>query len=497
MKKTVSLLLLLTIFSLIFAAEEDLPDIEITGPSQLKSILEKKGLSGNYLRIPDITDSLPPLLPPIPAEKTVVPLPKRHWLYAKATSNWDYQTCFLADSVLSLPLFSLIELQRSSLKNDWRQVIGGLDIGQETGYLSWSAGFNTVNSSSDFILDYQSVNTLFLNLNFSQLKLFSSPAKLYLKGELQNNRFQYINETDESDLYHYNHQIGLKGKLSQGAEYFIDGYYSYHTPALAIGFNFPERESPEAFDFVKSLAFYLTDNKVCPAVNLSQRFFLPANNTLHLYQKAEISVRDNYDLLLSQPWQKQRSDVFFTFQPVNAHLVWGKRFGLRNNAPLDFYLDIGLNYRMDDAVYWLEKAEDSLPIAKPQDVLEGLASLQVTYTTGSTKFSQEVAIRKDYKDGFNDEELPYIPLVTLKTDFMHSWQDWRLIASFNQYYRTQDDLDNFLEEALELNGRLEYALQKDLIVCIEMNNLLSKSKTIFRTLPQEPATIGLSIHYGF
>jgi hypothetical protein len=501
-RKAAFLLLLLLLVVSLGALDEELPDVEITGPSALHSVLEKRGLSGEDLLLPDVTDSLQTLLPAIPEESLPVPLQKLHWLYFKAGYNWDFHGCFLADSLFTAPLSFRAEAQRLSYEEAWKQ-LALRAVGQYSGK-NHRVGvqLKKVYSKSEYNIDYQSVNALSLNLDFNNIRLFAYPVNLSLNGEVQTSHYQYLSSDSESDLVHFNHRVGLSGKLSHGTRFFADLYYAYHTPALSLRLGFPAREESDFLDFAKGISIWLADHKVSPGAHISQRFIIDDRNFIQIYQESDLQVQDNYSLLLRQPWQKQREDAFVTFRPLNAHVIFYNSAIRLHERPLNLSLDLSVRYLMDGPVYSLANPDDGLPTALPRDILASSATLKGVYRSGSTFFSQSVVLEQDLLDSATGQPVPYVPLLSLETELSQAWEPVRLAVWLRQYYATENDLGEKLDNAMDLGGELDYSLTKDFNLFVELSNLelsslLNRGKYVFRTLPSPPTVISLGFRFGF
>ncbi|MFO7660892.1 MAG: hypothetical protein R6V77_08260 [Candidatus Cloacimonadaceae bacterium] len=496
MKQRFYLLAILLLFVLTAIAQtQDLPDVEVSGPSLLRSFLEKRGLAGTDLIVPDVTDSLNPLFPPFPKDDLVTyKRLRKNALHLNYNSPKNLHAAFLADSLFTLPIALKAGLNLYSPDEDWNSLAFSSGIVYERSAIRQAILVKHLDawiSSSAYDLKYQSVSAINLNYNFIIRNLLKNHLDMQLSVEVQNRLIDYRDDGKDMDAtLNFNHAVGFSTPLCPNLNLKADARLAYKTPVFSLGVTLRENDFTDKFAFLRGLSVDLTDQRIMPGIHLSQRFALDSENSFHILQKSALNVYENFGLLSSQPWQEQQSDALVAFKPLDAMLSFTNQNIVLFGHPVMFNLATGVEYIFDQPGYYEPVLQNAfLPKLSSQTVFQNIYRFGLNYGSSAVKLSQFVELNKGWLKERNDAEMPYLPFLTLDSSLELKLDPLHLKGTLNQYYKAKDELGNDLEEALELDADVYLRFGKDITLYLKGQNLLNKGRIIYRTLPGEPVAV--------
>ncbi len=491
--------LLLALAACLFATAEELPDVEITGPSELKSIMAKKGIGGNDLLLPDVVDSLKPVFPQI----LEIPAPKpevlKNFLHLSADHRLNLLGCFLSDRFLGSPLGVRGRLQKHSLSDQWHNWCGEL-IGQYfTPASRLSFGFKKTDVKSEFYSKAQSVSVLGLNYDQERLNLFQNPSQLRLGLEMHNCRYRYLQHTEDRDEMLLNANLGLSTRLKNELLFSADAWYSYDTATIQARLDFPGDEYLDALGWFRSVSLVVSGDKIAPGIHLSKRFHIDNENLIQVFQKSDFEIMDNYKLLLGQPWQQQHKDALVSLRPLNAHLLLASRSFRLAGQPVQLSLDYGIQYVVDEYMYFLtpQSGSNDLPLLKEQNVLRNNVDFILSWSAGASRFSQSCLLDKGWQTSNGNHDLPYVPFVSLLTQYTFSAHPVTFDLYAEQCFLTEDEDGADLDGVMDIGARAGFSLSGNLDVFACLINLLNRGRRVHRNVDPDPTSISLGFQARF
>jgi len=489
-KRIFALTFFLMLFLVLCAEVQDLPDVEISGPSMLRSFLEKRGLSGSELIIPDVVDSLNPLFPGFPQEDLTTELKmNKNALHLNYNSDLNLHGSFLGDNLFGTPLAFKAGVNRHSLEDYFTSLSSSTGIVYQKDETGISILLKYIKSESHYDIKNQYVGAINLNYYFTINNLLKYPFALHLKPEIQSRMVDFRDDSGDKEELNFNHNAGFSTQLSNSFNVCAEGYWVYKTPVLSTKLALRDNEQTEKFNFLRSISVDVTDERILPGIHLSKRFSLDSENTIHLYQKSALNIHENYGLLMKQPWQRQLEDPIVALKPLDAHFVFTNQNLTIFNYPVMFTLDCGVQYIFDEPLYTTPAQGGDLPQLKPETVFKNNFSFGGVYNSKLLKVSQSVELNKGWLKERSDQELPYLPFLTLKSDVELKLEAFQLKGQLSQYYSAKDELKEDLPEAIELGAELNLQLMKDFTLYLKGHNLLNKGKTFYKTLPTEPVAV--------
>lgn len=491
------LCLFLILTSVLSAAVEDLPDVEISGPSILKSILAKRSLGYADLRMPDVTDSLKPILPALPEDYPPPSSSRNTFVHLSAAQLLDYHVYAISDRIFKTPFTLLADLERYSLDENWISfnAKAGAIYKYKKSKVSWFV--KTARVESPYIYDYQHASAINMNYYINKVTISKYKADIYVKAELLNSRYEYLYNDLKSDRIYLHNKLGLHTNLSPSSVLSLDAAYLDKTPFLTAGLGFLDKSVGESSNLIHSLNIYASDRRIIPGIHISKRLYLGKENILHLFQKSAYEIHDNYTMLLNQPWQRQQTDALIAFTPVNAHIRYDNLSVLMAGRPLCLTLDLGAQYSLDDAVLTLPDTLVTLPKAEPETVLTNSALFKATFISRFSTLSQTVKFSQSLFTEKDNAVVPYRPLLVLETSYLYHKQPFKGEVTFRQSYLNRDESERDLRESFELDGGLIYDIDEAFSAFVKLTNILDKAPILHRMIPARPAELRAGINLRF
>jgi hypothetical protein len=491
------LCLIIGLVSVLSAAVEDLPDVEISGPSVLKSILAKRSLGYTDLRMPDVVDSLKPILPLLPEDYPPPASSRFNFLHLSASQLMDYQFYGISDQIFHTPFTLLAELERNSIDGNWSSSSAQAGALYTYGKSRASWFVKTVRAESPYIYNYQHTSLINMNYNINKIMLSRYKADIYVNAQLHNSKHEYLDNNHVSDRMYLYNKLGLHTNLSSLSLLSLDAAYLDKTPFLSVKLGFLDKSIGESSNLVHAVNVFVSDKRLIPGIHISRRFYMGKEHILHLFQQSGYEIHDNYSLLMNQPWQKQQSDALITFIPIRTHLRYDNLSSKLWGRPLCLTLDLGAQYSLDEPILSLADTLETLPKAEPETVLTNTAELKATYKSSFSSFSQSLRISRSLFTEKDNAVVPYRPLVVLETQYLYSRQPVKAEVAFRQSYLNQDESEQDLRESFELGGMLQYDIDEAFSAFIRLSNILDKAPVLYRTLPLKPAEIEAGINIRF
>jgi len=485
--------LLLLFCSIIFASEE-LPDVEITGPSVIKSILEKRGLPYPDLLINDVVDSLQPIMPVSPYRTPRNDSTNKNFFTCEISNNFGFKASVVSDNLFKTPLLLSAKIDRRILKDEWNSTKASAGLLIDSKNNSLETKLKISSSKSAYSTDIQNINAIEVNYHVNKVKLLGQDFSMYLKGEVQSEQEQNSDNTESPDVSFFN-GIGLITDINKSLTVVTQAQIIEKTPFLAFRLGFNNKDMSEKTNLIRSVSFFLSEDHVVPGVHLSKRFFIDDYNILYLYQNSDYRIYDHYSKYLDLPWQK-RSDPVITYQPLNAHIVLSNQSIPFHNSVLQLYCDLGLQYKMNEPTY-SALSESDLPSMTPVNVLKNNLKVTIMHSGEHISFAQSGSLDKGWMVENDNDLLPYLPLVGFHSEVAYKKGIFGYSASLEQYYQTKDETGKHLGDAIELGSRADFTFSKNLQLYAKLTNLLNKGKFVHRNIPTEPRSISAGFMYSF
>jgi hypothetical protein len=497
MKKIIIVSLILLITTVLVGDIQELPDVEITGPSSLDTYTGKKGLVSSELMIPDIVDSLRSILPTIPDENPVMRRQAGNAFYLNVNQRLGFKTYLICDSLFSKSSALFVGAEYETPRDEWKYFNGRLGLQHTTGASRLGISVGTINAYSPYLISRQTVNALNLYYNINNVIIFKRMLYINLTGELQQTHQVKRDEQDATDNLHVYNRVNLGYLHNYRNRFEIGGGLAFKTPYAYMKAGFVTGDEKSYYSFIRGLSVQVTDKRFMPCIHLSRIFQIDTNNSIQLYQKSDVKIHDTFRLLSEQPWQRMLSDVVCEYLPLNAHLIINNKSLDIGDVPISLTADLGLLYYIDKPVYHDLDDGNLFPMTTPQDVITNELSVRALYSGNVIRLSQELKLVRARLVDDADSRLPYQPELALFSSIEYRKKAFTAQAWLNQYFKTRNDIESNLRDSFDLGARVEYSFSQRFAVHLKAENVLNKGLYLFRTIPVMPPTYSAGFIFSF
>jgi hypothetical protein len=491
----ITTILLLLLLSSLAAQIQVLPDIEVSGESQVKIFLYKKALpySTQALAGDSLRAFLPQSLPePIPAEILLLKLPLRHYLHAEASSRMrleaDYRYLSPHPNITSLGLgMSLYAPKGNLLSNHYRGFSNFLAPSEEDialnlrYYNSDGSGLNSEFGAADLQVYKEQYRFDRFNLNrvstgFGVYGIKQSNAGLGL--DRWGLKFSHQSVFDLPD-YDWGNRI-----------YLHKGYAAWHSYLDLELMMFDKASMNVIYDgehFLPVPGFvwrYITDfdqqfsisndpqtwpNDYAPALEKYRWAFL----------KYAPSIAPNTTIPLNLSFRLE------DYQSTSSQSFL-RKFAVENRS----------QYRLNEALPTISNNPD-IPGLYFDDVFSNESMITASFGQGSVTFDQSFALDLAYLSSQDWRRVPYNALLKAESAIRYAAYPYVADVALNQHYFTLDHLQQDLPEVFDLSLGAAYEFGAFDQVYIRLENLLNAYNRPFKTLPNRGFSITVGIHHRF
>ncbi len=492
-------IVVISIASYLSGVVMDLPDIEISGPSALKSTLEKRGIISSELNIPDVVDSLKPIIPTMPESSITYPRPKKqskNALYSEA-GNSGIKSSIMLSELFSQSNYFTANAGIHTPAKKWYQKELDAGIHHITEVTLIDFNINHIDIDTPKNISYQSDSSLQLMYDFNYNYELAFPYKMKFQTEFES----YQNRNDilsrRTNKQYWNNQLTIKYLLNNIAEFTLDGSYIQESPILALKASRTLSVNKETWDFFKGVSLYISEKSIVPGIALSKRFSTFHETSLLICQESGFNVWNNYTLFIKQPWQYNQREAIISFYPLSANISMLNSSLEIMDLPLNLSSDYCIRYSINQPVLKSTSIAGDLPVAVPETVLESSLKCGFEIREDLVSFTQSFLFDKGWMVEHKYSAMSYLPMITSESSIDYTLNRFKFNLHFNQYYNTKDDTGAFLRDALDLGATVKYTLNHEAYIYLKLSNLLYKGKIVYRNLPAEPVELLLGLFYKF
>jgi hypothetical protein len=344
----------------------------------------------------------------------------------------------------------------------------------------------------------QSDNSINLMYYTKPSRMLGMPLSLYAGAEFHSYKIDKTDNTDSKTDNYVNANLKLAYYHDDNYILSAEGAYLQKVPVFTLQMAKADGADLSLLDILKGISVSATDVRIVPGLHLAKTLELSEHNALQFYQESEVITRDNYKVLLEQPWQYGKSKALVTFKPLNAHVSLANNSLAIGNTNVALSTDLGTAYLVDEPVYYAATVLGSpLPVSHPEGVLQSNFGLKCAMIMDSFSFKQSATLSKGWLAAHNYVQQPYEPLITLESMLCYSHHKLAASTWVNQYYQTFDNAHQYLREAVDIGAKLEYKISNDFAINGKLSNLLNKGKYIYQTIPTEPTSVAIGFRYNF
>ncbi|MDD4666444.1 MAG: hypothetical protein PHR59_00515 [Candidatus Cloacimonetes bacterium] len=489
--RILSVILMLMCYPLI-AQIQVLPDLEVSGESQVKIFLYKKALPYSFesTRADSLFHYLPETMPLVVAPSLQSDQPnKRHSLQLEAGSRFwadaSYRYYPQHPQINAFGIGASFKAPKSDFL--FRHINVDADLQLPGTWTLGSSIHHSVNES--FIQNNQYTDGEFL-LNSTDIDL--SILKL---GDMSNKFVLYNFEQDRKDRTRRNHglswthhsQMEIKDFQMQNALYFYDNNQAAHLSINLANGSFDKSSLHliyDGFNLMPSLGFQYTLEAGY------DKIFSVSNKPL--------SMENGFlDLILDNHWINIEQTLRNTSLPLNLML----RYQSINPFEADFDLAC-LSIQNQSRFYkYMPMLRDDIALDIPTlrfgDVFENTSTLQASFGEAPFCLTQSIIMSLAYLSNQNWRPQAYNSLLSFATQASYQHSPYQLSISLDQGYFSRDEHRNKLDDVIDLSLKASYDLGKLSEVYLGAQNLLSSDIRSHNKLPRDSAALYLGMIHRF
>lgn len=239
-------------------------------------------------------------------------------------------------------------------------------------------------------------------------------------------------------------------------------------------------------------AFIADSGQLLPSLEFHSRTALSEGLSLIITSDPSLGTQSRFDQLNRHPWlqlnrhpqiTKTPLDLTATLELLQAgnNVLSSSRFLISNR--LAYSLDARL--LKSSSVFGVAATENA-------DLLQNSTGLSYLYRNRNLVWRQAANVDLAYLSDRDYERAPYISLFTIDSQLGYTYQRWHFEAEFIQHYNSHNHLGKSLPEALILNLCAEFHIKRT-ILYLALNNLLDKQQYQFSEYPAS----GVNLYFGF
>jgi hypothetical protein len=486
------IIIIIFIFCNLLADTKDLPDVEISGPTIMKTVAGKGSILYHELLIPDIVDSLKPSLPRFPQEIDKIVEQDRYAAFIDAGSNFDIRANFVAKRFISVNNSITSSMESRHFRSDWSNLYFNTTFLRDLGDADLSTAIKVLNTKSNAIIKSHYDNSLTITYHFSNNLFKKYPIDVTIENEIHNNQVDYNKVFTYYKKNYTNHGLKTILVISQSNRLTADLLYKQSSPLVELKTEMMNNDEEKKLDFVKELSLFFSNNRLVPGMYLSKRIQINSNNNIHIYQRSSANAMDNYDITSKYLWQYPIKKSLVSFKPIDLSFIWdNSSINIANNH-LAIKSEYNVSYSIDEPILSQKLnslVNKDLPQVTNIRALYNTLKIAGTYDYRNTSFNQSIAVQKGWNAQNDYQSMAYIPLVSLISSFDYNGREYLSSLWLKQYYNTKDDLDSYIRESIDAGARVGYNIRPDLLLYAEADNILNKGQYTYRTMPAKPMAI--------
>lgn len=482
------LLVLMLLGAALHAQIQVLPDIEVSGESQIKIFLYKKALpySRESIASDSITAFVPSSLPLLEtAQKDLTPKSFRHYLHLQGDTRWGLDAYYkYHPSLRPVSNANAILSMRFPQKNMHSHHGGlGLDFAlKETGTL----GLN---------LKHFDTEMKYLNSQYTMASLASYNDKLDLMSlnirQLSNEIRGYQIEQDNSGAAFKGSGLGFTHQSLLDFEGFTWGnrLYLYSKEPVLHSFIDVQQDTVDRFGIHVIYDGY----SIYPVPGFHWRYSTSYDQQLSIVNSPETKGNDYYELLEEYRWLSFESSRRNTTIPLNLKIALEDTFPWDNSFYLHRYLLANKTKYKVNAPILRDSPNPDVPELYYSDVFSNESGVYLSFGEGKVVFDQAIVLSLSYMPNEDWASEPYSPLLRVESTLVYQSHPFEVGLGLNQHYFALDHHQKSLPELIDLSINAAYNLSLHSQVYLKAENLLNFPKWQFRSLPRQDT----SLYVGF
>ncbi|MCK9558018.1 MAG: hypothetical protein PHO85_01465 [Candidatus Cloacimonetes bacterium] len=490
--RKLSLFIVLFICSFLFAQIQVLPDIEVSGESQVKIFLYKKALpySNDSLMNDSLRTYLPESLPVMTAKTTSDKAPElQHYIHAQASSRMkldaDYKYSPDHESISSLG----IAMSLYAPKSDY-----------VSSHFQGSGAFRLI-SGEDVALDLIRLDAEGKSLNSKYLA-----AELYIFKDRYS--FKHFDLNRMSNTF----GIDLLDQRNQSLEREHSSANFVHSSVLSFpdfdwgnrGYFHTGRSSWHSYaefdvtNFDKGSMHLMYDGRhFIPAPGFNLRYITDYDQQLSIVNSPSIQINPYAGVLRAYRWIYIPSKPKHTLIPLDFSIRLEDVLPVSTESFLrSFAVVNNSQYRINDALL-TDSNNPKIPMSYYDDVFINTSTIHAGFGQGRVVFDQSLKLSLAYLAQQDWIRKPYNSLLQAESAFSFNQYPYSLSVSMNQYYFSVDHLQQDMKEVFDLSFEGAYEIERFSKLYLRCENVLNSDIRAFNNLPRQGVSIKAGIYHRF
>ena len=471
------LLILTLLWTALYAQIQVLPDIEVSGESQIKIHLYKKALP--YSRESIARDSImafvPSSLPQLDLpQRDPTPKSFRHYLNLQGDSRWGGDAVYKYYPASSWLNDAKARLSMRFPKKEMHShhLFLGLDFGVEEGDAFGLAlsHFDTEMKGLDSEYTMATVTSYLSKVDIMKLKIRQ------MSNELRGYRIEQDNggTTFEGDGLGFTHQSLMDFENFT----WRNRLYLYAKKQMVHSFVEVQQDKIDKFGI-----HVIHDGYSFFAVpGFHFRHITDYDQEFSIINQPETERNDFCELLETYRWLSFDSSRRNTTIPLNLKIALERS---HKSFFIDRYLLTNSTKYKVNAPTLKDSPNPDVPELYYADVFSNESGVLLGFGQGKVTFEQALLINLSYMPGEDWVQEPYAPLLKVESALVYKGHPFEASLGFNQHYFAKDHDQDSLPELFDLSVKAACDLSIRTQIYLRAENLLNSPKWQFKSLPRQ------------
>ncbi|MCB5265972.1 MAG: hypothetical protein PHG34_05650 [Candidatus Cloacimonetes bacterium] len=477
------LLLLMLLWTALQAQIQVLPDIDVSGDSQIKIFLYKKALpySRESIARDSISAFVPSSLPYLELPQSG-PIPKSfsHYLHLQGDTSlgldayYKYYPALKAVSNVNATLS--MRLPKQNMHSHHGGL--GLDFG--------------LDDKEALELSFKHFDTEMKGLDseYTMASLTSYHDKLELKNlnirQMSHEIRVYQIEQDNSGVAFKSSGLGFSHQSLLDFEGFTWGNRLYLYSQKPVLHSFIEVQQ----GIMDKLSLHVIQDgySFFPVPGFHWRYSTNYDQQLSIVNSPETQGNDYYELLEEYRWLSLAASRRNTTIPLNLKIALEDTHPW-DNVFLDRYLLANITKYKVNAPALRDSPNPEVPELYYSDVFSNESGISLSFGEGRLVFDQAIALSLSYMPNEDWLRQPYAPLLKVESTLVYQSPPFEARLGLNQHYFAIDHYQKPLPELLDICVNAAYDLNLQTQIYLKAENLLSSPKWQFKSLPRQDTSL--------
>lgn len=482
------LILLMLLWAALNAQIQILPDIEVSGESQIKIFLYKKALP--YSRESIARDSIMSFVPsslPLPdLPQKDLPKPSwQHYLNLQGDTSWglmaDYK--YYPDSDWLSDAKAMLSAEYPGRKMHSHHLSMGLDFAVEEGE---AMGFGLMH----FDTGMKGLNSRYTLASLAAYHDELAISDLEIRQMSNEIRIHKL-EQEEGNVTFKNNGLGFTHQSLLDLANFTWGNRFYLYTKKPVLHSFVELQQDKIDKF--SIHVIHDGYRFLPVPGFHFRYTTDYDQQLSIVNQPETQRGDYNELLEEYRWVSFDATRRNTTIPLNLKIALEDTHVMDKGNFLHRYLLANTTKYKVNASVLRDSPNPAVPQLQYTDVFSNESGVFASFGQGSVVFDQAIVLGLNYMPEENWVREPYAPLLRVESTLVYQRLPFEAALGFNQHYFAQDHYQNPLPELIDISVNAAYDLNSHSQVYLKIENLLNSPKWQFKSLPRQST----SLHAGF